>query len=41
MYFGWLGYYTTTLIAPAIVGVLVILYGILTVSSDIPRSVLF
>jgi uncharacterized membrane protein YdcZ (DUF606 family) len=38
MYFGWLGYYTKTLIVPALIGVLVVIYGISTVSSDIPRS---
>jgi uncharacterized membrane protein YdcZ (DUF606 family) len=37
MYFGWLGFYTKTLIAPAFIGILVIIYGIVTVSSDIPR----
>ena len=34
LYFAWLGFYTTMLIPPAIAGVLVVLYGLLTVDSD-------
>ncbi|VDO26184.1 unnamed protein product [Onchocerca flexuosa] len=39
-YFAWLGYYTKTLIPAAVIGILCFIYGILTVSEDIPRSLL-
>uniref|UniRef100_T1J757 Anoctamin n=1 Tax=Strigamia maritima TaxID=126957 RepID=T1J757_STRMM len=36
IYFAWLGFYTSMLIPPAIVGVLCFLYGVFTLSSSIP-----
>ena len=39
MYFAWLGFYTSMLILPAIVGVVVFVYGVATMYSHIPRSV--
>ena len=35
-YFSWLGFYTTWLVFPSIVGLLVFIYGCLTVSYDSP-----
>ena len=37
LYFAWLGYYTTLLIPPAIAGLVVLLYGIASRATDIPR----
>ena len=37
-YFAWLDFYTTWLIFPAIAGLLVILYGLATLHSDLPTS---
>ena len=35
-YFAWLGFYTGWLFLPAILGLLVIVYGIATLDQDIP-----
>jgi hypothetical protein len=37
LYFAWLGFYTNLLILPSIVGVLVFLYGIISMGNDVPR----
>ncbi|CAF0799103.1 unnamed protein product [Brachionus calyciflorus] len=37
-YFAWLGFYTSLLIVPSIVGIFVFIYGLLTYSSDIPTQ---
>ena len=34
LYFAWLGFYTGWLIPPSVVGVLIFIYGLLTMSSD-------
>lgn len=39
LYFAWLGVYTQMLIPASLVGVIVFLYGCVTVDDDIPRSV--
>ncbi|RWS10233.1 anoctamin-7-like protein [Dinothrombium tinctorium] len=38
MYFAWLGFYTAWLLPAAIVGVLVFLYGVCSVGSDLPSN---
>ena len=38
LYFAWLGFYTSWLIPPSIAGILTVLYGIITVTSDIPTQ---
>jgi anoctamin-7 len=38
-YFSWLGFYTTWLLIPAVIGFLVFIYGIVTLPSDIPTYV--
>jgi hypothetical protein len=35
-YFAWLGFYTSSLIMPSILGLLVFLYGCITLASDQP-----
>ena len=35
LYFAWLGFYTYTLILPSIVGLIVFIYGLWTINSDI------
>ena len=37
LYFAWLGYYTTLLLPPSIVGLLVFMYGVLSRHTDVPR----
>ncbi|VDK65236.1 unnamed protein product [Onchocerca ochengi] len=37
-YFAWLGYYTKTLIPASVIGILCFIYGILTISEDIPSN---
>lgn len=37
LYFAWLGLYTEFLIPSSIVGIIVFLYGCITIESDIPR----
>ncbi|KAK7891486.1 hypothetical protein WMY93_023449 [Mugilogobius chulae] len=37
LYFAWLGVYTQLLIPPSLLGIIVFLYGIFTVDSNIPR----
>lgn len=39
IYFTWLGFYTSMLIPAAIAGVIVFIYGLATMLTDIPRSV--
>ena len=34
LYFAWLGFYTSMLIPPSLVGILCFLYGLLTLQSD-------
>ena len=36
LYFAWLGFYTCMLIPPSIVGIICVIYGLSTYSSDIP-----
>ncbi|XP_059080629.1 anoctamin-1-like [Tigriopus californicus] len=38
LYFAWLGFYTTLLIPPAIMGLLVFLYGVASMGRDIPSQ---
>ncbi|GAB6023958.1 hypothetical protein CHUAL_008688 [Chamberlinius hualienensis] len=38
IYFAWLGFYTYMLIAPAVVGAICFLYGMITLSNDIPTN---
>ena len=38
LYFTWLGYYTFMLIPPSIVGLFCFLFGVFTLSSDIPTN---
>lgn len=37
LYFAWLGLYTEFLIPSSVVGVIVFLYGCITIENDIPR----
>lgn len=37
LYFAWLGLYTEFLIPSSVVGIIVFLYGCITIESDIPR----
>ncbi len=37
MYFAWLGFYTNMLIFPAIVGLIVFIYGLISLESNVPR----
>ena len=37
LYFAWLGFYTTLLVPPALAGLVVLIYGLFTLSQDIPR----
>ena len=37
LYFAWLGFYTTLLIPPSIVGFLVFFYGVSSLHADVPR----
>lgn len=37
-YFSWLGFYTTWLVMPSLVGLLVFIYGCLTVAYDVPTN---
>ena len=37
LYFAWLGFYTNLLIVPSCVGVICFIYGLLSLSSHIPR----
>lgn len=39
IYFSWLGYYTYMLFPAAIVGLIVFLYGLATLLTDVPRYV--
>jgi len=39
LYFAWLGVYTQLLIPPSLLGIIVFVYGILTVDTNVPRSV--
>lgn len=36
-YFAWLGVYTQLLIPPSVLGIIVFLYGIFTVDTNVPR----
>ena len=36
LYFAWLGFYTSMLVIPSIVGLFVFLYGVATMNSDVP-----
>jgi len=38
LYFAWLGFYTSMLIPPSIVGIVCFIYGLSTVSNDIPTN---
>lgn len=38
LYFAWLGFYTNLLLPPAIVGVIVFMYGVLSRDNDIPSQ---
>jgi len=38
LYFAWLGYYTFMLIPPSIVGIICFIYGLTTLSTDIPTQ---
>uniref|UniRef100_A0A8B9N0A1 Anoctamin n=1 Tax=Accipiter nisus TaxID=211598 RepID=A0A8B9N0A1_9AVES len=38
LYFAWLGLYTEFLIPSSVVGIIVFLYGCITIESDIPRQ---
>lgn len=38
MYFAWLGFYTYALIPPAVVGIICVIYGVVTLYDDTPRS---
>jgi len=35
LYFAWLGYYTRWLIPASVVGLLVFIYGVATITSDV------
>ncbi len=35
LYFAWLGFYTWMLVPPSVVGILVFLYGVTTIGSNI------
>ncbi len=37
LYFAWLGFYTTLLVPPALAGLIVLVYGLATLSQDVPR----
>jgi hypothetical protein len=37
LYFAWLGVYTQLLIPPSLLGIVVFVYGILTVDTNVPR----
>lgn len=37
LYFAWLGVYTQLLIPPSVLGIIVFIYGILTVDANVPR----
>ncbi len=37
LYFAWLGFYTSLLLPPSIMGLLVFLYGLASRGNDIPR----
>lgn len=37
LYFAWLGVYTQLLIPPSVLGIIVFLYGIFTVDTNVPR----
>lgn len=37
LYFAWLGVYTQFLIPPSVLGIIVFLYGIFTVDTNVPR----
>ena len=38
LYFAWLGFYTNLLIVPSIIGIICLLYGLITVFGDIPSE---
>ena len=39
LYFAWLGFYTNLLFPPAVVGIIVFAYGLLSRDLDVPRYV--
>ena len=39
MYFAWLGFYTNMLVFPAVIGLIVFIYGLVTLESNVPRCI--